>query len=677
MLDTSAVPKTLLPFSLSFTITELFLPILKKYHTGLKVCAWKLWFTVLPQLVTTAKDLYRETRAFLSSLKEQLELVQDHPEGALIIITALQKHAEIERYLGQGTFFEVVAMGNSFESWARKCLNKATLDTLKRAAAEQILRLEASIWVHLQWHPHPHVPTLRENHTNDVSPYIDYWPAGEADLEIFLKEHCHASSQGTLLKQRLMGWFGCVKNIILHLHEKARILHNDIKPSNFVLSGRHLYLIDYSTSRILTRESGYTFSGTIDFSPLYCAPECKCKYLEDSLPSADTFPGNVEEFIGFAADIFSLGILFLNMLTAMCGEHPNTLTNYRPSGLDDRCFSNPKKLDWIKEFHLPNLQHKKVASFCSLEDFEEIKKLIVKMISVEPTDRPRASEIRLPAAFETPCCSLSNQTSIREPMSVPPESSRSEGSESQAYGHANQNGQVFETMTIMEKLSQRSEKSKTAKFDLNPFHDRDHRPRAKTPDQGLQRPEIIAKKPSHMGEGIPTLIPSSSSMSSNPSSRFWPESAYLSVSSPVSSPFKDESQLYQHDETALFEESSSKAGQENVLKGLANAKTSGRLTLESIKNMGLITFDRLREDDTNHNDNDSIGEGISLSFIAGPTRTALELSKRKSLQNLPFGSLERAAPDPAESPPNRQLTWPPERPVRPDQEFQSPNRSNL
>ncbi|KAF7505427.1 hypothetical protein GJ744_000973 [Endocarpon pusillum] len=382
---------------------------LRKYHNAVNVCVYLLKSHLLPNLMIAVDNLLLEAYGFRRWLKEQVESGQDAPS----VLSNMSKGGKLVRYLGKGSLFEVHEMqAFFFDIFARKSLrqNFAPDEPITRTEAEEILRKEAAIWKHLQRHPHHHIAKLRADHTASSPPFLDFYPVGEMDLNGFLTRDLTNSSKKSILKKQLMGWFGCLKSTMQHLHDQAHVLHNDIKAKNFILTRDHPQLIDFSTSLILTPESGFTCSERTNNSPLFMAPEW-----------------HTRESQGFAADIFALGLLYLYMLTALCGGHLTRLEkgkdlpadNSRPGHIrkknPNQHFSNSNNIRWVIEDHLPSLQYKKVEELCSSEEFAAVQDLIKKMIDQDPLKRPSASEINLPSSFEAPCCSISNRTRSQQP----------------------------------------------------------------------------------------------------------------------------------------------------------------------------------------------------------------------------------------------------------------------
>ena len=244
---------------------------LQKYHNAVKVCGRLLKDYLFPNLRTSAKHIWLEVYDFILWLNKELMNEQD----VSCILSNMRKRGKLVRYLGKGSLFEVHEMRTFFfDTFARKSLRKK-LPPHEHAEAEEILRSEAAIWKHLQQHPHHHIAKLRADHTAHSPPFLDFYHVGEMDLNCFLTQHLIDSSEKPLLKKQLMGWFGCLRNTVQHLHEQGHVLHNDIKAKNLILRQDHLELIDFSTSRVLTPDSGFTCSERTNNSPLFKAPECE------------------------------------------------------------------------------------------------------------------------------------------------------------------------------------------------------------------------------------------------------------------------------------------------------------------------------------------------------------------------------------------------------------------
>lgn len=134
---------------------------------------------------------------------------------------------------------------------------------------------------------------------------FEYVPNGSLD------EYIADASHGLEWRER----YQIIKGIcegLLHLHEK-RILHLDLKPSNILIDVQMVPKIaDFGLSRCLDKDQTRAFTSSICGSLGYMAPEF--------------FTGQVT----FASDIYSLGIIIVEILTGEKGylEEKNVLENW-------------------------------------------------------------------------------------------------------------------------------------------------------------------------------------------------------------------------------------------------------------------------------------------------------------------------------------------------------------
>jgi serine/threonine protein kinase len=182
---------------------------------------------------------------------------------------------------------------------------------------------------------------------------------------------------------------GCIAGAVAYLHEQE-IKHKDLKPSNILLSSNGLWVTDFGTA---TNFSVLTTSATEDGergTPKYFAPE-----IAVYAPS------------GRAADIFSLGCIFLEIITLCIGYSLEETMQLRSQ--NDRSFhANLKAIHrWFS--------HGRIASRTCAD--EHMLGLVRTMMQEDPNDRPTAAHVEEQVAligglataaggssYSNPCC---------------------------------------------------------------------------------------------------------------------------------------------------------------------------------------------------------------------------------------------------------------------------------
>ncbi|KAH0534171.1 hypothetical protein FGG08_007240 [Glutinoglossum americanum] len=112
---------------------------------------------------------------------------------------------------------------------------------------------------------------------------------------------------------RIKTWFGCLASGLAYIHSQY-IRHKDIKPANILLKNGLIMYSDFGTARVLaedeldTQTEGHPGFRTV----MYCAPEV-----------ADW------QARGRKADVFSLGCVFVEMLTVGLGFSLQDFANFR------------------------------------------------------------------------------------------------------------------------------------------------------------------------------------------------------------------------------------------------------------------------------------------------------------------------------------------------------------
>jgi serine/threonine protein kinase len=185
---------------------------------------------------------------------------------------------------------------------------------------------------------------------------------------------------------------GCMTEALAFVHREG-IRHGDLKPQNILLSPGRLYLADFGVARDVRDSENSITSGRYG-TPYWMAPE-----VDDGLDHHRSL-----------ADIWSLGCIFLKILTVLYGE---MLEKY-----DETMKGN----DWKKIYEmLPDFlerlrsrgisagfHQRDAASFNS----KHIIDLIEKMLDTNPEKRPSADEVNclltehggLDQVYHLECC---------------------------------------------------------------------------------------------------------------------------------------------------------------------------------------------------------------------------------------------------------------------------------
>lgn len=162
---------------------------------------------------------------------------------------------------------------------------------------------------------------------------------------------------------------GCLASAIAYLHEQ-KVRHKDLKPSNVLLSRNNLWVTDFGTSTDFSLLSISATENGERGTPKYFAPEVAA------------FKPN-----GRSADVFSLGCIFLEILTVVKYGILGPMRMSRPA-MDGSFQSNlNSRQEWLQMLNAESPHYKHLL--CEIED----------MLDIDPQKRPTAFELKSRLAF--------------------------------------------------------------------------------------------------------------------------------------------------------------------------------------------------------------------------------------------------------------------------------------
>ena len=137
---------------------------------------------------------------------------------------------------------------------------------------------------------HPNVVRIFEQGITDEHVYLamEYFPAGDIKKRL----------AGGFLENEALGVVLQVALALVEIHAQG-IVHRDVKPDNLMLrADGSVVLVDFGIAKHCEMEFGHTLHGEIVGTPSYLSPE-------QAMGKA----------VSHAADIYSLGVIFFEMLT--------------------------------------------------------------------------------------------------------------------------------------------------------------------------------------------------------------------------------------------------------------------------------------------------------------------------------------------------------------------------
>jgi len=151
-------------------------------------------------------------------------------------------------------------------------------------------------------------------------------PVADCNLSVYLSTY-----SATPKPKDLLEFFGCLASALDYLHG-IKIRHRDIKPENILVKGDKVYLTDFGISLDWENLTRSTTTKDTAKSLIYCAPEVASSEKRNS-----------------SSDIWSLGCVFLEMLTVLNGFLVQDMRLFFKSKSESQRFYEniPQVPEWI------------------------------------------------------------------------------------------------------------------------------------------------------------------------------------------------------------------------------------------------------------------------------------------------------------------------------------------
>ncbi|KAG8530606.1 uncharacterized protein KY384_004644 [Bacidia gigantensis] len=273
---------------------------------------------------------------------------------------------------GQGnTVVDEVTVSMSGRTYARKRINKRKKfghDTKSAKTFENEIKALSKVC------SHDHLIKVVGTYTDKRYYAMLLDPVADCNLKEFMAKRNTLASEQALSKFRT--YFGCLAHTLSFLHEPPiAMIHKDLKPENILLKGDHMILTDFGTAYdwSTTGQSMTASNCDDDRTPRYQSPEVA---REGSFHRS--------------SDIWSLGVVFLEMATVLHGKSLGDLNDFLRAndpqgGRDVHPYQNPRStLEW--------LDHLQVGKCGELSDVAPLL-WIQKMLSLQGSNRPSAIEL--------------------------------------------------------------------------------------------------------------------------------------------------------------------------------------------------------------------------------------------------------------------------------------------
>jgi serine/threonine protein kinase len=233
-----------------------------------------------------------------------------------------------EKVMVQNEFFQLIDYGGSGSVYATAFKTQRGCDTLaikvlRNKKSEPAIELPNEFQI-MQGLQHNHVVAYVDAFSRKGQFAVLMYPVAICNLAEYLREasddNASSERQHPVDHSALLTAIGCLSSAVMYLHVSRKIKHKDIKPEN-ILFNRHgsVLLADFGISK--QYEDNTLTEGTTPFTDKYAPPE-----VVD------------HDKRGLSTDVFSLGCVFLEMVTVILGETLEKLNLFVFESSDGQCY---------------------------------------------------------------------------------------------------------------------------------------------------------------------------------------------------------------------------------------------------------------------------------------------------------------------------------------------------
>ncbi|CAH0047249.1 unnamed protein product, partial [Clonostachys solani] len=232
---------------------------------------------------------------------------------------ARSKFFYTKRRLGQGgsqiyrSQVDHVIGKHSLMHFALKTIPRQHIDDTKDRKILKLFQNELEV---LQFVDHQHIVKVVGSYTDASVVGILMTPVADQDLAAFLEKKLPPAGEADR-RLRIRTFFGCIATAIDYLHNNKikGVQHKDIKPKNILVKESKVYLTDFGTAQVRREDVDDTAESSTNPS---------MKFVSKRYAPLEAVIGTRTR----ASDIWSLGCVFVEMLTVLAGKSMHDLSQF-------------------------------------------------------------------------------------------------------------------------------------------------------------------------------------------------------------------------------------------------------------------------------------------------------------------------------------------------------------